>query len=226
MSSSKSWRVKLKKNHFVVIYGDTTLLKISKGGLRSFLADLDLDVDSPAQKPGDQLLSEDELFTNALQLSKAYASEKRKFYKSKYVKEISPKDKSFQHFIEAARMCKQHNVTYKRFLKAQVKGLHFVENGRGIFPRPNQISTELAETRLLDYLRSTITDSSGDDIKVNLSGKDSKTPLSQNHRYLACIQRIKDGVSTLKETGYVRELQLVRRGKVQPWVVERLEKLL
>ncbi len=232
---AKPLRVKPSKDHLSLTYDGVVLAKVSKKVLASFLADMDMDVDFLEKKsPKKTKLkvskkqkapSGDDLVVRAKQLAKAYASEKKKFYRSKAVKEISSKDKAFKYFIEAAKLIEEHGVTYKKFLKAQVSGLSFVDGGKGIFPRPNQLGTEQAETRLLDYIRNNVSDASGSIVKVNLSHSDRETPLGKNMTYIGNVQKIKDGIATLKDTVYVRELQQIRRGKVQPWVEAHLEKL-
>lgn len=232
---AKPLRLKSSKDHLSVLYGGVVLAKVNKKVLVSLLADLDLDSNFLEKKPKKkskpkkvvkkQPPKDEDIIMKAKQLAKAYAGEKKTFYRSKAVKEISSKEKAFDYFIDAARIVEEHGVTYKKFLKAQIHGLNFVDGGKGMFPRPNQLGTEQAETRLLDYIRDSVADSSGGVVKVNLTQKERDTPLGKNMTYIGNVQKIKDGIATLKETVYVRELQQIRRGKVLAWVEKHLERL-
>lgn len=232
---AKSLRLKPSKGHLSLTYDGVVLAKVNKKVLIGVLADLDLDSGFLERKPKKKSKpkkvikkkppKDSDIIVKAKQLAKAYANEKKVFYRSKAVKEISSKEKAFNYFIDAARIIDEHGVTYKKFLKAQIHGLNFVDGGKGIFPRPNMLGTEQAETRLLDYLRDSVCDVTGGVVKVNLTQKERDTPLGKNMTYVGNVQKVKDGIATLKETVYVRELQQIRRGKVADWVETHLRRL-
>lgn len=166
-----------------------------------------------------------DLAANALQLARCYSKLKKTFYHTAAVKEILPGEKAFGYFLDAVRLLKQHKVNYRKFLKAQIHGLSWMNNGKGMFPRPSHLTGEGAETRLLEYLKDTVTDSHDDVVSVSISPEDRRTQLQDNRRYVALAHKVKDRIADLEETVYVRELQAIRLGKVKPWVESHLERL-
>jgi len=216
--------VKPKKDHVVVLYGGTTLMKVSKVGMTAFLAGLGL-TSEPEQKmvKGKKKKARpvDEKMVKAVQFAKAYVGAKRKFYHKKTLPDIQKTEPAFKHCLKAVEIVDRHGVTYKRFLKAQVRGLNFVDNGKGIFPRINQVSTEQAEQRLLEYMRA----GSDDEQAVNISPKERNTKLNENRRYVVCARKVKDGIASIQETTYVQALQRVRMNKVKDYVKKHLKKL-
>lgn len=217
--------LKMRKGNPVVMYDGEPLARLNKKVLSKLMGDLDLQPkESEAEEPK-QAFSEMDTKIAAQQLAKAYAKAKKSYYRSRAVKEIQPGQKDFKHFVEAARLCQLHGVTYRKFLKSQVEGLKFLNDGKGTFPKPNHLSTEQAETRLLEYLREGVTGKDDEVVKVSLSAEEKKMPLSKNTRYKGRLYKVRDGVATLKEAVYVRELQLLKRSKVNDEVEEYIAKL-
>lgn len=231
----KPFRLHPKGKLYVVTYGDSVLAKISKSGLETLLADLRSDEGlrlqgvlkksersnrSKITKP--RMVGEDVI--KAKQFAKVYAEAKKKFYKSKFVKEISQGEKAFQDFVKVIPMLERHGVNYRKFIQAQVQGLSFANGGRGVFPKPGQLSTEGAETRLLDFMRDGGQED-GSKAMVHLTKEDRETPLSDNQWFMARRQKLKDGVASLEEAQYVAELQRIRRGKVEDYVQEYIDRL-
>lgn len=209
-------------------------LSLSKVELETFLADLDypsviqISVKKP-RKPSRKAVSKSfmdtkELQTKAVQLCKAYSKEKKAhFHHPGAVKEINIRDRTFQHFKKAVPIIERHKVTYKKFIRAQIFGLKWTNNGKGQFPTPAMLSTESAETRLMEYMKETVRD--GKLVQVNITKEERNLPLTKNHTYMASAKKVKDGIATLDETLYVQELQLIRKGQVRDWVKSHLEKL-
>lgn len=150
----------------------------------------------------------------ACKLAKQYISQKRKFYKrgKNSFKPIERKSDQFKnHFVPAAQMIIEHGVKIKTFLNAQVDGLNFVNDGIGTFPKPNQLSTDSAESRLMEYIRK----QNFDDVHVELSEKDKNTVLQDNRLYCARYKKFNEDKATLKEALYIRECQLCRLDEVE-----------
>lgn len=231
----KPLRVQPTKGGYNVLYGKVIFLKVSKTVLETFLADLTphtevlpRKVRRSRKKPevDDNILpTEDEIRMKAIQLVRAYTKEKKVFFHSAAVKEISPKERAFKHFMDAVDIIERHKVTYKKYIRAQIHGMKWMKNGKGDFPKPGQLSNEQAETRLLDYLRDVTETKSGRVVQIHLSKEDREMPLQRNHTYLGYAKKVKDGIATLNETLYVQELQLIRKGTVREWVKDHLEKV-
>jgi len=217
--------LQMRKGNPVLLYDGEPLARFNKKVLSQLLVDFQPKAQPEASEDTRQPLEGMDLKIAASQLAKAYAKEKKAYYRSRAVKEILPGEKDFKHFIKAAELIQTHGVTYRKFLKAQVEGLGFANDGKGIFPKPNQLHTEQAETRLLEYLRTGVTNTNDDVVRVNISMEDKKTPLSKNTLYQGRLHKVRDGVAKLKEAVYVRELQLLRRKKVSPEVEEYIATL-
>ena len=164
----------------------------------------------------------------AVQFSKKYCLMGKKFYKQKILKEIDSEHKDFKHFVLALPIIDAHKVTYEKYIKAQIEGLSFLNDKAGSFPRPCHLSTHSAELRLLDYIKQ---NGKGDEppVKVHISQYERELPISQNMTYFGYMDRIKEGIATLEEAVYVREIQRIRNNKITPTskIVDRyIKKLL
>lgn len=236
---TKSLKVETESKVFVLKYGKQTLARINKEAFKTFLADLHLDEDkalpiekgrakkkkkrtkkttssSSARPQSNSLYKKAEIF------AKSYAKAKAKFYHTKQVKAVSIGEVKFKHFVGAVKICKRHDVkNYDVFIRAQIEGLKFTNGGKGVFPRIPQLDTEAAETRLLEYL-SSVKDEKGEVVAVRISQEERNTPLNDNQRYLSRRERVKNGTASLSEAVYVKELQMIRRKRVENYVTEFL----
>lgn len=232
----RAFHVLLVKNGFTILYGRMVFLqlKIGKMGYKAFLADYALDVISLKKKivssrgRRKKLLSSakqknNEIKIKALQLSKAYSKEKKAYYHAGAVNEILLSDNAFKYFVKAIPIIERHNVTYRKFIRSQIYGLRWTNNGKGQFPQPSMLATEQAETRLMGYLQDVTENHRGKPVIINLTKDEQNMPLTKNHTYMACAKKVKDRIANLDETLYVQELQLVRKGEVKDWVKLHLE---
>ncbi len=233
MAFAKPLRIASRGRFLVLSYGSGVLAKISKASLQMLVADLNEDgvrLEKDARKPSKRIAvvvkkpEPTDREVRAGQLVRAYREAKRKHYKRKVVQEISATDAVFKFFLKAIDIIDRHDVPYKTYLQAQVLGLKFLNNGRGKFPEPSMLATDGAETRLLEYLSSdrSVT---GEELEVAVSSEERNTPLSENSRYRAGRQKIKDRLATLHEALYVRTLQQLRRGEVDADVEKYIARL-
>ena len=224
----KPIKVKESSTQLNVLYGGVSLVKISKTTLTVFLADLGPDSkfsvtkEKVKNKRKPKVVVSEETVTCAKQLVRAYTESKRKFFHSKAVNSVSVNSPEFKYFVEAVAIVKRHGVSYKKFLKAQVAGLGFIGNGKGIFPRPAQLCNESAETRLLEYLREH--EGKGAAPVIKLTREECETRLMQNSKYLLAYDKVKDNTATHTEAMYVRELQRERKGEVAKIVKRYLKR--
>jgi len=157
----------------------------------------------------------------ASQLARAYVKIKSKYYLKKKIKKILPSQRQFQYFIKAAEIYKTHRVkNFSTFFNAQIKGLKWIQNGQGVFPRPMHLGSQGAEDRLLEYL-----DSKKKKKHVIVTEKEKQTNLHDNEIYFVRCFKVKDGIADLNETLYVKELQEIRLGRVKDYVKRHLKKL-
>lgn len=137
---------------------------------------------------------------------KAYKAAWEKYYNTRLKTDYKKGSKDYASFTKAAGICMQHDAKARTFIEAQVEGLKFV-GGKGIFPKPNQLCTPNAETRLLDYLK----DGSIEDKPILTWELD--TPLEKNQRYQQIKLKIKDNTASLKEAKYALECEIKRTGQ-------------
>lgn len=186
---------------------------------RSFVEKLlsnDLEIKSVDLEPKEVKKVNPQMVKNFIAI---YCKAKEKHYKSPIVTTISKNSKNYDCMKKAVEIYTQHNVSPSKFLKSQLEGLQFANFGSGTFPKPNQLCTEQAETRLLDYLkRDSIVES---DIEIGV--KEKLTPLSQNDKYKNVMKKIDLGTATLSEALYAEKCQLARRDKVSLEVEAYLE---
>lgn len=218
------------KKEYVLRYDSEILLRIKKDVLLKMLGDLGIGSPEPEQSPGinsktvaaqlSKILKTDvsdyDVRVWAKQFARAYGVAKQKYYRSKNVfVEVSPRSKDYGHILRAVKICKTHKVTYKKFLQAQLDGLKFINNGRGIFPPLSNLSTDSAENRLLEFISNGSTS-----VDIKLSDEDKHLPLAKNLKYQTAIFKIGDNRASLKEAKYAAEVQRFKRGKVS----EKIEK--
>lgn len=223
----KPLKIDIQKKYLVVNYNGSPFIKVARGVLKDFLGDLSYDTDFKIsvdkkvkkKKIKKKTVVAKEKIIKAIQLSKRYASLRKKHYKLKTKRVVSPSSADFQHFLKAVDIINRNETTIKKFLKAQVSGLSFVNGGIGVFPKSNQLSTDNAEQRLLDY-RKTIEMES-----VELTKHERRTELQSNKKYVKLHKRLKNGEATLLEALYVQECQLARTDQAQDMVVDYIKNM-
>lgn len=158
----------------------------------------------------------------ATQFAKHYFNAMREIPRFKNTEDIVPGDPEFEHFVKAAKIIDRHDVSFKDFLQAQRDGLDFLNEGHGKWPIPGNLGTKNAEMRLIQFLEKGEQGKKG---KWVVTKKDKETELTKNERYLLARGRVEDCVATIEEALFVRDLQQLRRGKVEFYVNEYLEVL-
>ena len=166
------------------------------------------------------------LTVKAKQLEKLYTARRKKFYRNKNLKHITEKSSDFKHFVKAIEIINSHKVSYKQFLDAQIKGLAFVNDGKGVFPKPSQLSSAGAEERLLNSMQEYESENNEEVIvRRKLTYSDKETPLMENPSFVAAFNKIRNGNATLKDAYFVYDCMLYRNGKVTKMVREYVENL-
>jgi hypothetical protein len=155
----------------------------------------------------------------ALQLAKRWAKLRKEFYKQKVLRVPSQTGKDFKHFLLAVDIINDNETTIKKFLKAQITGLKFANEGNGVFPKPNHLSTSGAEDRLLDYLRTKELE------EIELTDEEKSTPLQDNKLYKKRYEKIRQKTASLFEALYVQQCQAERTEAIQEFVIEYIEEL-
>lgn len=172
----------------------------------------------------------EELLVKANQLGKAYRVARSKWHSGHGRKMSVARNCAFAaselSALKKAVVIMQANEVsnYQTFIKAQVAGLRFCNGGKGVFPKIQQLATDTAEHRLLEYLKSE-KDENGDVIDVDVSADERATPLTENMKYMSLRDLILEGKATRSEALYVMTLQVHRTGKVKPYVTEYLDQL-
>jgi len=210
--------VKREKNYLVRYKGDP-LLNISMKTLEMLLVDKITGFNKSAK-----LDTSDNINVRALKLATVYGERKREFYFNKNIEfKIDMQDPNFKHLVQAINLIDRHAITYKIFLEAQIFGLKFINSGKGVFPKPSQLSTTGAEDRLLQYIEEN--EGSNSSMEIRLTKKDYDTPLSDNEIFNAYSDKIIKGIATLKEAKYVQKLLRVKKGKTAKKVEAYIEDL-
>ena len=155
----------------------------------------------------------------AIQLSRLYAKRRKKFYKHSTLKSYPTTGKDFKHFIDAVDIIIQNGTTIKIFLNAQIEGLKFAQDGNGIFPKENHLSSSGAENRLLDYIQSK------DLENIELTDEEKTKPLQQNELYKKRFTKVQKKTASLFEALYVQECQYARTEAAQNFVINYIKKL-
>lgn len=152
------------------------------------------------------------------QLQKKYVNLRKKFYKSATKMVIKKSDE--KHFDEAAKIIIRNNTKIKIFMEAQIRGLSFVSNGKGIFPRVTHLSGSTSEDRLLEYLRK-----ENGDVTVEISDEDKATSLNDNWLYKKRYNKLREKTANLFEAKYVEACQIARKDVAQNLVLDYIENL-
>lgn len=140
---------------------------------------------------------------------KHYQQAKDKFFGRKLPRTITEKSKEYKVFKEATELARELDINLKQYIQAQIKGLAFVDNGRGQFPKPTQLVGQNAIDRALDYLRQTeVTESD-----IELSNIDTWKPLDENTKYQNVMKKIDNQTATLSEAYYAKKVQKHWNGK-------------
>lgn len=138
-----------------------------------------------------------------------YTKAKENFYGKRLPQTITENSKEYKYFKEADKLAYELEVNSKQYIKAQVAGLGFVNNGRGQFPKPSQLVGQNAIDRVLDYIRQV--EVSEDEIE--LSNIDTWKPLEENTKYQAVLKKINNQKATLSEAYYAKKVQKHWNGK-------------
>ncbi len=161
-----------------------------------------------------------------IKFASVYAFEKLKYYKKNVetindvsvmasVKKMLADKKTVSQFTEAIRIMGEAGTKdISVFIKAQINGLKFVNNGLGTFPNPNQLASENALTRLLQFTSSTTNDEK--EVKPERywhfdEKTDGDISLQNNPKYLEAIKKIKDGTAKLNAALYAKKCYSRRR---------------
>lgn len=157
-----------------------------------------------------------------IQFTKAYNKARVRFFRNKKFKPFDKDSKEFDLFVRAAETVKRHKTTNVHFINAQVAGLKFVDGGKGTFPKPHQLVTAEAETRLVEYDRKDVNEK-GDEVEVVLNWKEKTEPLTGNSKYQTLRRKIQGAEATMYEAIYVKKCQLARRGEVESLVEDYID---
>ena len=150
-------KVKKIKAGYSFKYKDKTLIQLNISTLTNLVCDLlprknvaiiaKKLIELKGTKKGEIKKSKSEIV--ALQMINSYIKRKRKHYRNNGIKAVTAADKDYKHFLSAAKICVSLNVDVKTFIEAQIDGLSFLNDGNGIFPNPNHLSTPSAQDRVL-----------------------------------------------------------------------------
>jgi hypothetical protein len=150
--------------------------------------------------------------TRVKELIRVYFSNKKAFFKNKNiaVTEVKRGSPQYKSFCKALEIIDAHAVSYDQFIKAQVKGLSFAN----VFPKPNQLCTEDAETRLLAVVAAPMRQATK---LIKLTPDDYQLPLKDNKKFQNVYRRILAKAETvpMEELIYVSDV-IVARGKNVP----------
>ena len=164
--------------------------------------------------------------SKALQLEKVYTRERRKFHRNKKIKNYTTKDKEFGNFIKAIEIIRRHEVTYDEFIRAQIKGLKFANNKRGVYPKTNHLCTMGAEERLLDYLQEIRGVGNTEEVeRIELKHFDKTTPLMENPQFVAKWEKLDQGKADLRDAYYIKDCMIARNGRVTKAVKDYIANL-
>lgn len=230
---TKGIKIKTEKKHFILLYRGKPFVKILRDMIPEFYEDLKKDIgfnigveEKKKRKKKvipRKTITEQKKRTQALQLAKRYASMLAKWSKFKKgkVPVVSAGSKDFKHLLSAVDIINRHGVKNKVFLNAQIEGLKFANDGKGIFPKINQLSTTNAELRLVDYLKKDVEAQ----IRTELTESEKLTPLQENKLYVERYEKVRQGSATYLEGLYVRNCILARRGRVPKDIMKDIEAL-
>lgn len=222
MKFLENFNITKKSENYSIKYKDKTLALVSIGVLA------DIIVDHSKKAFLEKILASANTVRNnsnaeikALQLEKLYTRLKKTKHRNKNIANITKSSKEFKHFVKAVDIIKRHKVTNQEFLEAQIRGLQFLNDGRGQFPKPNHLSTHTAEDRLLDYLESKTTRTiKGSVERIKLTVNDRETQLMENDRFVAKWELFEDGKADLRDMYFIHDCMMARNGRVTKKVKE------
>ena len=212
-----------KTDEKIITFRGKKLGSISINGLALFLSHfIDQDVLTKARSfstdVNESLDSSDIKIKN---LINCYFNEKQKFYENKNIsiKKIPKNSKDYSFFKTAQSMLDEHNVSPEDFLKSQLRVFKLLNNGIGVFPKPNQLVTPEAESRLLQYLKET---KDQRELDISFSKWELDTPLNENPKFKAYYRRLLNDphLVTDKEVKYIELLIEARDQEMPPQIAE------
>lgn len=199
---------------------------LSKEGLRALLSEEEIKPKKVKKKNNSQRdQKKKELIAKARQLGLVYRKLHAKHYRRKIEPNTAFTEKELNHLCAAVKIMRRVGCSsYKQFINAQIEGLKFVNGGKGVFPLAAHLSTFAAETRMLENMNA-VKNEQGDVVKVSITDQDKRAPLMENMRYLTKRERIKDGTASREDAVFVCELQLIKKGKVDQYILDFLDQL-
>lgn len=121
-----------------------------------------------------------------------------------------------------------------QFIQAQVEGLKFVNEGKGTFPTPNQLTTANALNRAFNFTADAMVKIVDDTNKKEKPANywffnhhtDGQLTLKKNEKYLEVIDKIDNGTATLTECVYAQKCFSARRdGKSYAKIDDYIKKI-
>jgi hypothetical protein len=207
------------KGNISVFLNDIELVSIKRVGLfkllSTFLSQEDLRLINGHTERNVNIDQQD---IRVNELIRVYFSHKRAFYGNKKIVNSEFKRGTVQYkaFVKALELVDAHAVSYDAFMKAQIKGLAFAK----VFPKPSQLCTEDAETRLLKEVAPV---KAKKEVRlIRLAPDDYNLSLKQNNKFQGVYKRImnKERVE-IEELFYCRDV-ISARGKSVPSSVTSL----
>lgn len=188
-----------KNGKIYLHYNDDLLGVLSEKVLRSFLSKDEKKEEKKVEKNIRKVTTTKQVDS----FIKYYLMQKDKFYGKKLPKNITSNSKDYKYFKQAIEVAKDLDMPLKRYIKAQIQGLSFVNSGRGQFPRPVQLVGDNALQRALDFLRETEVDED----EIVLSNVDTWKPLSENDKYQLVKKKIANQTASLSEAYYAKKVE-------------------
>ena len=162
----------------------------------------------------------------ASKLEKYYTIRKRDYYGNKKIKRIEHTSTDYAHFLKASQIVRNHEVSVKDFLDAQMAGLSFVNDGEGTFPKPAQLSSSGSEDRLVVYISDKTSDKKPKEEKrLELTRYDRENELKSNPKFMDRYEKVKNNKATLQDAYFVHDCMIVRKDYATPMVNKYIEKL-
>ena len=217
-----------KKTQYSITYKDKLLLSVKPEVLGLIIKDYST---QKFLKELSKLIKskdiDNEFISEGMLLVSAYTTRKKRYYRNTKITKIKNSDKEFLHFIKASKLIKKHQVSPKLFLDAQIKGMAFLNEGAGIFPKPSQLATSGAEDRLIQHMANEgLTDTGETAInRIKITRDDKETALMENPKFVEYYEKMEDGSANLVEAYFIHDCMLARKGRVTKMVDEYIEKL-
>lgn len=186
--------------------------------------------------------SGDKIDKTVKKLAQTYAYEKIKFEGKdsisisdtlvlKFTKKLLNEKKTVAEFSKAVDIMKEvEMLDCSEFIKAQLSGLKFVNNNRGVFPKVSQLCSSSSISRALEY-KSTIKSNVGKQDKPKnywyySDAVDGERTLAENLKYQEALEKIKKGTADVDATLYARRCFFKRRnGKSYNIIENHLKKI-